>query len=132
MPQPKPGLSATLTQTVTDAMTARYVGSGSVGVFATPQLALLLEKAAVAALQGHLPPEQTSVGTALHIEHLAPTPPGMTVTATATLTAVEGRKLIFRLEARDEVEPIARGTHTRFLVNQKTFAQKAKAKRPPA
>jgi len=132
MPQLKPGLSATLTQTVTDAMTARRVGSGAVAVFATPELALLLEKAAVAALQGHLPPEQTSVGTALRIEHLAPTPPGMAVTATATLTAVEGRKLTFQLEARDEVETIARGTHTRFLVNQKAFAQKAKAKISPA
>jgi predicted thioesterase len=125
----QPGLSATMTQMVSDSMLASYVGSGLVDVFATPELALLLEKAAVAALKDHLPPGKTSVGAVLNFQHLAPTPVGMTVTATATLTSIDGRKLTFAISARDEVEPIAKGTHTRFIVDAAKFRQKAEEKK---
>jgi predicted thioesterase len=125
----QPGVSATLSQTVTQTMTASHVGSGSVAVLATPEIALLFEKAAVAALRDYLPKGQTSVGTKLSFSHLAPTPVGMTVNATATLIDVDGRKLTFELLASDEIEPIASGTHTRFLVDETNFTRKAQEKR---
>ncbi|HHJ07500.1 MAG TPA: thioesterase [Anaerolineae bacterium] len=124
----QPGLSATLSQTVTQTMTASHVGSGAVAVLATPEVALLFEKAAVAVLREHLPEGQTSVGTKLSFSHLAPTPVGMTVSVTAALIDVDGRKLTFDLLASDEVEPIARGTHTRFLVDKARFMRKAQEK----
>ena len=124
MTNDKLGLTATLQQTVTESMLADHVGSGTVPVFATPQLILLLEKTAVVALKELLPPEQTSVGVALNVEHLAATPPGMMVTATATLTRIEGRRLFFDLFAEDEVETIARGSHIRFMVDAVKFSQK--------
>lgn len=128
MPNLSPGLTATLTQPVTEEKTANYLRSGTVPVFATPALILLIEQACVAALTNHLSTEQTSVGTALNVNHLAATPLGMTVTATITLVAIEGRQLTFDVSARDEVEDIARGSHTRVLVNTARFLQKATAK----
>lgn len=126
------GLSAQVQLTVTEAMLASRVGSGLVDVFSTPELVRLLEQTAVAALSGALPAGQTSVGSTIEIAHLAPTPVGMKITATATLTAVEGRKLSFNVSACDEVELIARGTHQRYVVDEARFRQKAQAKKDQA
>ncbi len=123
-----PGLSATLSKKVTPETTASAVGSGLVPVFSTPELARLIEQAAVAALDGALADGQTTVGTNLNFDHLAPTPVGMTVFATATLHAIDGRKLVFEVSARDDVEPVAKGTHTRFVVNSEKFVAKAEKK----
>jgi predicted thioesterase len=109
-------------------MLASHVGSGSEPVFATPQLVLLIEKAAVAALADHLPAGQTSVGTRLDVSHMAATPMGMEVSATARLTTVEGRKLVFEVEAMDARELIAKGSHTRYLVDASTFTSRANGK----
>lgn len=127
----KSGLAATLTVPVEAAMLADRIGSGSVPVLATPELVRLFEQAAVAALTDSLPPGQTSVGTALDVQHLAPTPVGLTITVTATLREVAGRQLFFDLSASDPVEMIGRGTHTRFLVDAARFARKAREKLPP-
>lgn len=126
------GLSAQVQLTVTEAMLASRVGSGLVDVFSTPELVRLLEQTAVAALSGALPAGQTSVGATIEIAHLAPTPVGMQITATATLTTVEGRKLTFNVSACDEVELIARGTHQRYVVDAARFGQKAQAKKTQA
>ncbi len=128
MSAPVQGLTATLNQVVSKNMLAKHVGSGSEPVFATPELILLIEKAAVAALTGHLPDGQTSVGTSLDVNHLAATPVGMEVSATARLTAVEGRKLVFEVEARDARELIATGSHTRYLVDAAKFTDRANQK----
>ena len=122
------GLTAALQQIVKGDMLAASVGSGSVAVFATPELILLLEKTAVAALDGHLDEGTTTVGSALDVTHLAATPEGMAVTATATVVRVEGRKLTFEVSARDEQESIATGTHTRFIVGAQSFQNRANAK----
>ncbi len=122
------GLTASISEVVTPETTASAVGSGLVPVFSTPELARLIEQTAVAALEGALDAGQTSVGTNLNFDHLAATPVGMTVTATATLKEVSGRQLVFEISARDDVETVARGTHTRFIVNSERFMQKAKQK----
>jgi len=72
---------------------------------------------------------QTSVGTAISVEHTAASPIGATVTATAKITAIDGRKIEFEVAARDNVGEIGRGTHTRFIVDAERFMTKASARK---
>ena len=123
-----PGLVGDVETVVTEADTADRWGSGLVPVFGTPALVGLMEGAAVEALAGHLPPGQTTVGGRIDVQHLAPTPVGMRVRGRAELLEVEGRRLVFRVEAWDEVEQIGKATHERFVVDEERFVAKAKAK----
>ncbi|HHW26600.1 MAG TPA: thioesterase family protein [Firmicutes bacterium] len=102
--------------------------SGAVPVFATPNLVLLMEMAAVNALEPYMEPGEVTVGTLVDVRHLAATPPGLTVTATARLTEIDGRRLVFHVEAHDGVELIGTGTHERFLVNYDRFVSRANEK----
>ena len=130
LPQLTPGLSAAIRRPVDSASTARQLGSGTVDVLATPELIRLMEMAAVAVLADHLPPEFTSVGVAVSVKHLAPTPVGLSVEARATLTEVQGRRLTFQVAARDDVEEVAQGTHERVLVEVEGFEARANRKLP--
>lgn len=123
-----PGLTGQATVTVSADLTAAALGSGNVRAFSTPALIALMEGAAVAALEGRLPDGQTSVGTRLDVRHLAATPVGMTVRATATLTEVDGRRLVFAVEAHDDAEQIGAGTHERFVVDKARFEARLAAK----
>lgn len=114
--------------TVTEDKLASTVGSGLLRVFATPAMIAAMEQAACGALEPFLQEGQTSVGTALQIEHTAPTPLGMEVEVTATITAVEGRRVDFTVEARDAVGSVGHGTHSRFLVDAVRFQEKADRK----
>lgn len=125
-----PGLIGKAERVVTEADTADRWGSGMVPVFGTPALVGLMERAAVHALAEHLPPGQASVGGRIDVRHLAPTPVGMRVHARAELLEVEGRRLVFRVEAWDEVEQIGEATHERFVVDEERFIAKAEAKSP--
>ena len=120
-----PGLEGRAETSVELADTALEVGSGSLRVYATPCMAALMEGAACACLEGALPEGQTSVGTALDLKHIAATPVGMDVRAVAKLTAVDGKKLTFEIEAFDESGPIGAASHERFIVNEERFLQKA-------
>ncbi len=108
---------------------ARTMGSGSLDVFATPAMIALLEKTCWTSVQEELEPGWGSVGTALEVQHTAPTPLGMTVTCESELIAVEGRQLTFRVVIRDEKGEIGHGTHQRFLVQNDKFQAKADRKR---
>jgi fluoroacetyl-CoA thioesterase len=123
-----PGLSAELSITVTDAETAAKWGSGLVPVYSTPALVGLMEAAAVKALAGQLEAGKTTVGGHIDVHHLAATPVGMTVRARAELTAIEGRKLTFQIEAWDEAEKIGEALHERFLVDTEKFVARVEAK----
>jgi predicted thioesterase len=123
-----PGLKGEISAVVTDEMTAPVVGSGLVVVFATPAMVVLMEKAALNCVEHLLPAGHNTVGTHLEVSHTTPTPPGMDVTARAELTAVDGRKLTFHIEARDAVEIIGRATHTRIVVDRARFDAKVAAK----
>lgn len=125
---PTPGLSGHANTTVDQTNTAASLGSGLVPVFGTPALIALLELAAVHAVAESLPPGSTSVGTHLDVRHLAATPVGMSVRATATLTHVDGRRLNFAVEAYDETEKIGEGSHTRVIVDAARFVQRTEAK----
>lgn len=119
------GLTGTAQVTVVTENTAAAVGSGLLPVFATPAMVALMEGAAVNALDGHLEPGQGSVGIALDLTHDAATPVGMTVRAEATLTAVDGRKLTFKVKAFDDAGQIGGGTHQRFVIDNERFMAKA-------
>lgn len=122
------GLKGRAEALVTQQNTAAAVGSGALPVFATPMMVALMEKAAVAALEGCLEEGQSSVGTHMDVSHDAATPVGMTVWAQAELTAVEGRALTFAVAAFDDAGPIGKGTHTRFLIQNEKFMAKANGK----
>jgi fluoroacetyl-CoA thioesterase len=119
-----PGLRSSISAEVTEHNTARHLGSGNVNVFATPEMIRLMETAAVRAVDDLLPQGQRTVGFAVDVRHVAATPVGMTVTATAELLEVEGRKLTFRVEAHDDAEKIGEGTHVRVVVEIERFAQR--------
>jgi fluoroacetyl-CoA thioesterase len=108
--------------------TAAHVGSGKIGVLATPILVTLLESAALQAVERLMPPGSQTVGTHLDLSHTAATPVGMTVRARAELIAVEGRELTFRLHAEDAVETIADGTHERLIISVERFDQRMQKK----
>ena len=124
----KPGLRASTEILVGTRDTAHHVGSGKIKVLATPVMVMLLEEAALNAVESLLPPGHQTVGTHLDIQHIAATPVGMRVTAHAELTAVEGRKLTFEVWAEDEIERIGGGIHERIVVEVARFDKRASAK----
>jgi fluoroacetyl-CoA thioesterase len=108
--------------------TAKHLGSGSVQVLATPQMILLMERAGVAAVDHLLPEGYRTVGAHLDVAHLAPTPVGMEVVATAELLRVEGHRLVFRVQVHDPVELVGDGTHHRAIINVQKFGQRVAEK----
>jgi predicted thioesterase len=117
----RPGLVGTATLTVGPEHTAPRVGSGRIAVLATPVMINVIEAAALAAVEHLLPDAHQSLGIHLDVRHFAATPVGLQVTATAEVTAVEGRTISFRVEVRDEHEVIGDGTHQRVVVNVARF-----------
>jgi predicted thioesterase len=111
-----PGATAEVSTTVSPDRTADAMGNRGVQVLATPFVIGLLEDAAGAVLKPHLPPGAATVGTMVEMRHLAATPVGMRVRATATLLETDGRRYLFSVEAWDEKEKIAEGRHERFVV----------------
>jgi fluoroacetyl-CoA thioesterase len=126
-----PGLIGNATVLVTPDRLATVVGSGNAPVYASPMLIAALEAAAVDCVEHLLPDGHQSLGTHLDVTHSAPTPLGLTVTATATLTAIAGRKLTFAVTANDGVETIGGGTHIRIVVDTPRFMARLAAKSPP-
>ncbi len=120
----KPGLVGTATVTVVPENTAQAVGSGLLPVFGTPSMCALMEEAACNAIADCLEEGMGSVGISLDITHDAPSAIGQKVTATAELTAVDGRKLTFSLRVADDKKPVGKGTHNRFIINNEKFMSK--------
>lgn len=118
---PTPGLAGSISMEVTAEDTAVAMRSGDVPVLATPRVVALAEEAACRALDGHIQLDQTSVGVTITLNHLKATQVGGEVTAAATLTAVEGRKLDFTLSVREGDEEVANGTHRRVIVSRAAF-----------
>ena len=118
------GLSGRSTTTVTAGNTAAAMGSGDLPVFATPAMVALMEHAALEAVAGGLPAGSTTVGSEMNASHLKPSKLGAEITATAVLTAVEGRKLTFNVGARDQEGVIGEGVHVRYIVDRERFMAK--------
>ena len=118
------GMKGEVGTTVEREDTAKEVGSGSLLVYATPCMVALMEGAACEAIEEALAEGQTTVGTALNIEHISATPVGLDVRAEATVTAVDGKVITFEIKAFDEAGEIGRGTHKRVIINAQKFLDK--------
>jgi fluoroacetyl-CoA thioesterase len=125
------GLTGSAELVVGEEHTAPRIGSGKVHVLATPVMINVIEAAALAAVEHLLPEGHQSLGTRLDVRHVAATPVGMRVRASASVTKVEGRTVVFRVEARDEKELIGEGTHERVVVNVAKFDQRVQRKLGP-
>jgi predicted thioesterase len=119
------GLAASATLVVTDGDTALALHTGDVPVIATPRIVRLAEEASVNAIEGMLADGTTSVGYRVQLDHLAPTPVGGKVRAEATLEAIEGRRLTFRVSVSDGHGLVAAGRITRVIVERDRFLEKA-------
>jgi fluoroacetyl-CoA thioesterase len=124
MPALAPGLVGRVSWEASERHSAAAWGSGAVPVFATPSLVGLMESAAMEALRGCLPEGDTTVGTRIDVEHLAATPLGDVVRAEARLLSVDGRKLVFEIDAHDSSRLIGRGRHERMIVFRDRFLAK--------
>ena len=122
------GLTGTAELIVGEQHTAPRIGSGRIRVLATPVMINLLEAAALAAVEQSLPEHHQSLGTHLDVTHVAATPVGMKVRATAEVLRVEGRTIYFRVRCDDERELIGEGTHERVVVNVERFDARVQAK----
>lgn len=123
-----PGMSGSAELLVGEEHTAPRIGSGKVRVLATPVMINLIEAAALAAVEHLLPAGTQSLGTHLDVHHVAATPVGMRVRATATLERVLERKILFKVEAHDEKDLIGHGTHERVVVNVAKFDERVRRK----
>ena len=121
---PKIGMTFTSETIVALSNCAVTMGSGDLEVFATPAMVALMENAAMNAVAQALPQGTTTVGAEMNTTHIKPSAIGARVQATATLTAVEGRKLTFTVEACDSVGTIGKGTHVRYIVDKERFMAK--------
>lgn len=108
-----------LTWEVTDDMTAKRIGTAGARILSTPNMLALMEAAALELAKSYLDEGMTTVGAEAHIRHLAPTPVGMKVTATATLRSIERRKLWFDIVVTDEKGKCGEGSHLRIMVPNK-------------
>ena len=124
----KPGLHGSAEIVVGTRDTAPHVGSGKIGVLATPIMVNLMEAAALQAVERLMPPGHQTVGTHLDVRHFAATPVGLRVRARAELVKVEGRTLTFRIDVEDERERIGEGTHERLIINLERFDQRMQKK----
>lgn len=120
------GLSATAATTVTASNTALTMGSGDLEVFATPSMVALMEQAAMRAVSAALPEGSTTVGAEMNTTHIKPSGMGASITATAILTEIDGRKLTFTVGARDGEGMIGEGVHIRYIVDRDRFMGKLK------
>ena len=128
IPELRPGLSGIAELTVSEEHTAPRVGSGRVAVLATPVMINLIEAAALSAVESTLPEEHQSLGTRLDVSHIAATPVGMRVRATAEVVRVEGRTIYLKVRAEDELDVIGEGTHERVVVNLERFDKRIQDK----
>ena len=120
-----------LTWEVTDEMTAKRIGSAGSKILSTPNMVALMEATALELAKAYLEEGQTTVGAEIHCRHLAPTPVGMKVTATARLRSIERRKMWFDIEVNDEKGKCGEGSHLRIMVSQQGMQDKAAQKAQP-
>ena len=125
------GASAARSVTVTRDMTVAHFHPGLPEVYGTPMMIYLMEVAAAEAIQPHLPEGWISVGSEVNVRHLAATPVGLTVTATARVTRVSDGTIAFLVDAHDGVEKIGEGTHVRAPVELARFEKRFRRKGPP-
>lgn len=124
----KVGMTHAMVQKTGPEHSARKFFSQLPEAYATPFLVGLMEGVSAELMAQHLAPGEQSVGIAMNLKHLRPTPLGMEVRAQTEITQVDGPKLTFKLEVFDEKEKIAEAVHERFVINGEKFMKKVAAK----
>jgi fluoroacetyl-CoA thioesterase len=125
------GATGTFTLRVTPAHLANQFKDAALPqVFATPMMITVMENAALNAVRDYLDPGESAVGTAVNIRHLAATPVGHKIIAQAEVTKVDGRRIEFKVTARDDAEEIGTGTHERMVVDLARLSARLAAKKP--
>jgi fluoroacetyl-CoA thioesterase len=125
-----PGLRGEKTVIVTEALTAKHVGSGRLRVFSTPSMVALMEMTAAELVQPLLSEGDSTVGTEVHLKHLAATPLGASVTARVEVTGVAGRFIDFHAEIFDSSEKVGEGDHRRAIIHAARFLERVARKFP--
>ena len=110
----EPGLSAEIKTVIDDSLVVKHTGGD--GVFSTPSMIGLMERAGIEAVQSLLGDAHTTVGFEVNVKHFAATPKGKEVTVRAELTEVDGRKLRFNDVAHDDTQKVGEGTHRRAII----------------
>ena len=128
MKELKTGITGMSELEVKDENLAVNVGSGSLEVFATPEMVMLMEKAACNCISDYLEDDETTVGTEMNVKHISATPKGMKVCAEAELIEINGRELVFSMKSCDEAGDIGEGIHKRFIVHGEKFLSKTYSK----
>lgn len=128
MPEIEIGLKGTKEMVVERKDLASFVGNIGADVLSTQRIVVLMERAAMNAIEGLLPEGKMTVGTTINMKHLAATPLGVRVRAEARLTEIDGRRLVFEVMVYDEFEKIAEGENGRFIVSVEKFLEKIKMK----
>jgi fluoroacetyl-CoA thioesterase len=128
MSEIKPGLRGEKTIIVTEAVTAKHVGSGSVRVFSTPSMVALMELTATELVQPLLPEGDSTVGVEVHLKHLAATPMGAAVTAKVVVENAAGRFIDFNAEIFDAKEKVGEGSHRRAIIHTARFLERVSRK----
>lgn len=124
----KTGIKGHMELTVTEDITAKTMGSGELEVFATPAMLALMEKTAQTSVAEYLEEGSGTVGIKADLSHIAASPLGMKIYCDSELVQIDGRKLTFQIEARDDVEVIGTAVHERFIVDNVRFQEKANRK----
>lgn len=122
----RPGIEGERRFKVTEEMAASFIGSGDVAVLSTPSMIALMEIVARDSVQPYLPPEETTVGIAVNVRHLAPAPVGGEVTVKSKLIEVDRRRLVFEVKCLYGDTVVGEGTHERFIINRQKFLEKLK------
>lgn len=121
------GQSFTKTITVQDKDSARSLGSGGLDVFGTPAMIALMENTALVMVRPSLPEGSDTVGIEINAKHMKASPIGAEISCTATITAIDGRKISYSIEAKDDSgDIIGTATHDRFVVDMEKFMSKLK------
>ena len=123
------GITYSVETVVSEKNTAKTMGSGTLDVFATPAMGALMEEAAWKCVAPHLDEGAGTVGTSMQIKHVSATPMGMRVTASCELIEVDGRRLVFNVEASDEAGLIGSGVHERFIIMNDKFMARTESKK---
>jgi predicted thioesterase len=123
------GTTGQLPLLVTPEVAIDFLGHDEARVLSTPHMIAYMEWASRNTIKHLLDENEDSVGTIVNIRHLGATPVGMSVTFTATVIEVVDRRVVFRVEARDEKELVGEGTHERFVINIPKFIARLASKR---
>ena len=124
----KEGIKNTGTMTVTEDLCANAWGSGGLQVYATPAMIALMENTAWASVEPCMEEGKSTVGTKLDVSHLSASPVGARITCESELVEVDGRRLVFKVNASDDAGPIGEGMHERFIINTEKFMARTEAK----